>query len=67
MTDPDPREVLRQSSVLATRQQVQAAIGGMADEINSYYGDREITLLIVMTGAVMPVTWLAEPRYKPHA
>lgn len=65
MTEPDPREVFRQSSLLATRQEVAAAIEGMAEQVNGYYGDREITLLIVMTGAVMPAAWLAAKLKMP--
>lgn len=65
MTDPDPREVLKQSSVIATRRQVEAAIDGMAKQINAHYGDREIVLLIVMTGAVMPAAWLAAKLDMP--
>jgi hypoxanthine phosphoribosyltransferase len=56
---PDPRELLRRSVVLAEAPEVEAAVERMAAEINAYYGDREIVLLIVMTGAVMPAAWLA--------
>jgi len=63
MTGPDPRDVLRHSTLLATREEVAAAIDRMAEEINRLYGDRSIILLVVMTGAVMPAAWLA-PKLK---
>jgi len=65
MTEPDPRELLERSSVIAGKQQVEAAIDRMATAINDHYGDREITLLIVMTGAVMPAAWLAAKLRMP--
>jgi hypoxanthine phosphoribosyltransferase len=65
MTEPDPRELLKRSKVLADRQQVEAAIDRMAVAVNDHYGDREITLLIVMTGAVMPAAWLAAKLRMP--
>jgi hypoxanthine phosphoribosyltransferase len=65
MTQPDPRELLSRSSILADTQQVEEAIDRMAVAINQHYGDREITLLIVMTGAVMPAAWLAAKLKMP--
>ena len=65
MTDTNPLEILRNSVVLADRQEVQAAVERMAAAINAYYGDREIILLIVMTGAVMPAAWLASGLKMP--
>jgi len=65
MTEQDPRELLNQSSVIAEKQQVEAAIDRMAIAINDHYGDREIILLIVMTGAVMPAAWLAAKLRMP--
>lgn len=65
MTQPDPREILSRSSLLADRQQVEEAVDRMAVAINQHYGDREIILLIVMTGAVMPAAWLAAKLKMP--
>ncbi|MFC1689131.1 hypoxanthine-guanine phosphoribosyltransferase [Pseudomonadota bacterium] len=65
MTEQDPRELLKRSTLLADRQLVMEAIDRMAVAINEHYGDREITLLIVMTGAVMPAAWLAEKLKMP--
>ena len=59
MKQEDPHDYLRHSRVLATREEVQAAVDRMAADINACYGDRPIVLLIVMTGAVMPAAWLA--------
>lgn len=61
----NPRDLLAKSTVLATRSEVQAAVGRMAKEINAHYGDRPILLLIVMTGAVMPAAWLAARLRMP--
>jgi len=65
VTERDPRELLRRSTVLATREEVLAAIDRMAAEINECYGDRPIVLLVVMTGAVMPAAWLASRLSMP--
>lgn len=65
MTEPDPRDVLRHSTLLATREEVAAAIDHMAEEINAHYGQRPIILLMVMTGAVMPAAWLAAKLKMP--
>lgn len=65
MTDRDPRELLANSVPLADRQEVKAAIKRMADAVNAYYQDRELILLIVMTGAVMPAAWLAAKLKMP--
>lgn len=61
MAQMDPAALLRNSSLLASRQEVQAALARMATGINAHYGDRPIVLLVVMTGAMMPAAWLA-PR-----
>ena len=37
----------------------------LGEVINAYYGDREIILLIVMTGAVMPAAWVASKLKMP--
>ena len=65
MTESDPREILERSKILSTRQDVESAIERMARQINGHYGDREITMLIVMTGAVMPAAWLAAKLKMP--
>lgn len=59
MFDKDPNTLLEHSTVLADRKQVESAVQKMADEVNAYYGDREIVLLIVMTGGVLPAAWLS--------
>lgn len=65
MNHKDPRALLEGSSLLASREQVKAAVERMAEAVNAFYGDREIVLLIVMTGGVMPAAWLAEKLKMP--
>lgn len=61
----DPMELLRRSTVLATREDVRAAVDRMAAEVNAWYGQAPIVMLIVMTGAVMPAAWLASRLKMP--
>lgn len=61
----DPAQILQNSSLLASREQVMAAVDRMAEQVNEFYGDRPIILLIVMTGAVMPAAWLASRLNMP--
>jgi len=61
----DPMELLRRSTVLATREDVRAAVDRMAAEVNAWYGQTPIVMLIVMTGAVMPAAWLASRLKMP--
>jgi hypoxanthine phosphoribosyltransferase len=65
MTELDPRAIYRNSTLLADRDQVRAAIDRMAGAINGFYGDREIIMLVVMTGAIMPAAWLASRLTMP--
>lgn len=61
----DPMELLRRSTVLATREDVRAAVDRMAAEVNAWYGQTPIVMLIVMTGAVLPAAWLASRLEMP--
>ena len=61
----DPRTILEQSSLVASREEVRAAVERLADEINAYYGDRPIIVLVVMTGAIIPSAWLAARLKMP--
>ncbi len=63
--DHDPRQLLDRSTVLAQKHEVNEAIDRMAVDINTFYGDSPIILLIVMTGAVMPAAWLASRLDMP--
>ena len=65
MTERDPRDYLENSTVLATHEEVDAAVARMAAAINAHYGDRPIVLLVVMTGALMPAAWLAARLAMP--
>lgn len=65
MDNIDPRALLGNSTLLAGSEEVKASIAEMAEAINAYYGDREIIMVIVMTGGVMPAAWLAEKLKMP--
>lgn len=65
MIDRDPQHYLEHSEVLATRTDVRQAVAGMATEINACYGECPITLLVVMTGALMPAAWIAAQLKMP--
>lgn len=65
MNHTNPRQILEHSTLLAGKKQVEDAVQRMADSINQHYGDRELVLLIVMTGAVMPAAWLASRLTMP--
>jgi hypoxanthine phosphoribosyltransferase len=61
----DPREVLAHSSLVATREEVRAAINRLAGEINAHYKGEEIILLVVMVGGMIPACWLLEHLEMP--
>jgi hypoxanthine phosphoribosyltransferase len=65
MSIQDPRELLENSTVIADRDEVRAAVDRIANEINAHYGDRSIILLVVMTGAIMPAAWIASRLTMP--
>lgn len=65
MNTPDPMEIFRNSTVLADRHEVKAAVDRMSVAINKHYENREIILLVVMTGAVMPAAWLSARLKMP--
>ncbi len=65
MTEINPREILKSSALIADKQEVAAAVKFLGEIVNAHYGDREIILLIVMTGAVMPAAWLAAELKMP--
>jgi len=65
MSIRDPRELLENSTVIADRDEVRAAVDRIAKEINVHYGDRSIILLVVMTGAIMPAAWIASRLTMP--
>ena len=62
---PNPQAILASSSPLVRRDEVRDAVDRMAAQINEYYGDTPLVLLIVMTGAVMPAAWLAAKLKMP--
>jgi hypoxanthine phosphoribosyltransferase len=65
MNEPDPLKVLENSTLIADKLEVQAAVERLAAEINDYYAKRPIILLVVMTGAIMPAAWLASRLKMP--
>jgi len=65
MSEQDPRKVLENSTVIANRQEVEAAVEQIATEINTHYGDQSIILLVVMTGAIIPAAWIAARLEMP--
>ena len=65
MTEINPRDILKSSTLIADQREVEKAVERLAEAVNAYYGDREIILLIVMTGAVMPAAWLASKLKMP--
>ena len=65
-TEPqDPRDILEQSSLVASREEVETTVSRLAEEINAFYGDRSIILLAVMTGAIIPAAWIAARLTMP--
>jgi hypoxanthine phosphoribosyltransferase len=65
VSEIDPREIFGKSTVIADRHEVSAAVDKMAVAINAHYANREIILLVVMTGAIMPAAWLASRLKMP--
>lgn len=61
----EPAEILAKSRLVCDREQVQAAIEKLADEVNAHYGDQPIVLVGVMTGAILPMAWLATRLKMP--
>ena len=62
---PDPRDLLKNSRVLFSREEVQAAVQSMADEINEFYDDQPLILVSILTGAIIPAAWLATRLTMP--
>jgi len=62
---PDPRDLLKRSTVLFNREEVSAAVQKMADEINEYYGDEPLVMISVLTGAIIPAAWLVTKLKMP--
>lgn len=62
---PDPMEMMARARVIATREEVEGAVERMAKDINDYYGNRQIIVLAVMTGAIMPAAWVLSRLKMP--
>ena len=61
----DPQAILDNSRVLFGRDEVNAAVQKMADEINAYYGNEPLILISVLTGAIIPAAWLITKLKMP--
>jgi len=61
----DPQAILDNSRVLFDRNEVNAAVQKMADEINAYYGNEPLILISVLTGAIIPAAWLITKLKMP--
>ena len=61
----DPQAILDNSRVLFDRDEVNAAVQKMADEINTHYGNEPVILITVLTGAIIPATWLITKLKMP--
>jgi hypoxanthine phosphoribosyltransferase len=61
----NPREILKRSRVIFNREEVQAGMDKLAAEVNEFYAGEEIILMGVMTGAILPMAWLATRLEMP--
>lgn len=62
---PDPLSLLENSEVVFDSEAVEAALDAMAADINAHYGEQPIVLMGVMTGAILPMAWLATRLAMP--
>ncbi len=62
---PDPQSLLDHSRVIFDREAVEDAVQRLADAVNAHYGDQRIILMGVMTGAILPMAWLAVKLKMP--
>lgn len=65
MSQHDPHELLENSYLVYSQQQVRDAVKQMAEDINRSYEHQALTLVAVMTGGMMPAVWLAEELSMP--
>ncbi len=64
-SETDPHAILEHSRVLFNRDEVNAAVQKMADEINAHYGNEPLILISVLTGAIIPAAWLITKLKMP--
>jgi len=62
---PDPGVLLERSYVLVERGDVERAVQKMADEINAFYDGGPLTVVSVMTGAIIPAAWIVTRLRMP--
>ena len=61
----NPQSLLERSTQVASHAEVEAALDRMAEEINACYDGQRIVLIGVMTGAILPMAWLATRLKMP--
>ncbi|NRB71668.1 MAG: hypoxanthine-guanine phosphoribosyltransferase [Xanthomonadales bacterium] len=61
----DPQALLDRSYVVYDREQVAQAMDALAAAVNDHYQGQPIVLIGVMTGAVLPMAWLATRLNMP--
>ncbi|KAA9133261.1 hypoxanthine-guanine phosphoribosyltransferase [Marinihelvus fidelis] len=62
---PNPVALLESADVVHDREAVSAAMDALGAAVNAHYGDRPIVLIGVMTGAILPMAWLATRLAMP--
>ncbi len=62
---PDPQSLVDKAYVVHDAAAVNAAMDDLAAAINAHYGDRRLVLIGVMTGAILPMAWLATRLTMP--
>jgi len=65
MKQIDPAELLKNSTLIADKKEVEAAVERLANDINHHYGEQPIILLVALTGAIMPAAWIASRLKMP--
>ena len=55
----NPQTIMDNSSLVTSQQEVEAAVIQMGNEVNDFYQNKSIIMLVVMTGGIMPAAWLA--------
>ena len=65
MYQDDPRKLLENSSLIVDKTEVAAAVKRLVIDINNYYGDQSIIVLVALTGGIMPAAWIASGLTMP--
>jgi hypoxanthine phosphoribosyltransferase len=65
MNQDNPQELLENSVIVTDKAEVRAAVDRLVQQINDYYGDRSIIVLVALTGGIMPAAWIASGLKMP--